>query len=502
MIKIVMDGQTVAVPEGSTLLDAAKKLDILIPTLCYMPGYKPFSSCMVCLVKELKTGKHLPACSALAEEGMVIQTNSEEIIEARKEALQLLVYEHAGECESPCQRACPLGLQVPLVFMMLQSGLYAKAELYLTQPLMRIINRICPAPCEKTCRRRKVDQAVLIQEVFRSLLDKKERTVKKRGQEKGQRKYKIAVAGTEPPGIMAAAVLARAGYQCDIVDSENRFVKALKQIVPEALLEEELLYLKSCGVRFVIRNNFERYLAENEFKALFVTTTLNHGKKDLALEDERIFTFSVKAPSVLKPDNIKSRLDFIKILKRAREETLNMIEVLEGNENNNSHPDFQSLLTQLKPDELKEFVDSALVYQAALNETGQVSPASGTEDAFIKKESSRCLLCGCMKQEDCLLRRMAGMHRIKSCYSQDIKRPPFKRYFFKGILFEPGKCIKCGRCVEISEKDPFGFTFLERGSGLRVGLPFNLLKLDADTALQCALACPTGALVKLNNRKG
>jgi NADP-reducing hydrogenase subunit HndD len=89
-IELTIDGETVAVPEGATLLDAARQLGIETPTLCYLENLTPVNVCRVCVV-ELEGARTLvPACSRKAEPGMVVKTDSERVRLSRRLVLELL----------------------------------------------------------------------------------------------------------------------------------------------------------------------------------------------------------------------------------------------------------------------------------------------------------------------------------------------------------------------------------------------------------------------------
>ncbi|HYH45379.1 MAG TPA: 2Fe-2S iron-sulfur cluster-binding protein, partial [Thermoanaerobaculia bacterium] len=89
-VELTVDGQAVAVPEGATLLDAARQVGIDTPTLCYLENLTPVNVCRVCVV-ELEGARTLvPACSRKAEPGMVIHTDSERVRLSRKLVLELL----------------------------------------------------------------------------------------------------------------------------------------------------------------------------------------------------------------------------------------------------------------------------------------------------------------------------------------------------------------------------------------------------------------------------
>jgi predicted molibdopterin-dependent oxidoreductase YjgC len=89
-IEIKIDGKAVAVPEGSTILDAARKLGIDIPTLCFLESLTPVNVCRVCVVELEGSRTLVPACSRKAEPGMSIQTDSERVRLSRRIVLEFL----------------------------------------------------------------------------------------------------------------------------------------------------------------------------------------------------------------------------------------------------------------------------------------------------------------------------------------------------------------------------------------------------------------------------
>ena len=89
-IEVTIDGRKVAVPEGSTLLDACRALAIDVPTFCFAENLTPVNVCRICVV-ELEGARTLvPACSRKAEAGMVVKTESERVKLSRKLVLELL----------------------------------------------------------------------------------------------------------------------------------------------------------------------------------------------------------------------------------------------------------------------------------------------------------------------------------------------------------------------------------------------------------------------------
>src|ERR1051326_6205266 len=90
MIELTVDGQSVRVLEGSTILDACRRLGVDTPTLCYGDTLTPVNVCRVCVV-ELENARTLvPACSRKVEDGMVVHTDSERVRTSRRLVMELL----------------------------------------------------------------------------------------------------------------------------------------------------------------------------------------------------------------------------------------------------------------------------------------------------------------------------------------------------------------------------------------------------------------------------
>ena len=104
MCRLTINGKELHVADNSTILQAAASVGISIPTLCYLEGLTPMGACRVCLV-EIEGAPTLSAsCSTPVREGMVVQTNSKRVREARKTVVELLLSEHDGDCQL-CERS-------------------------------------------------------------------------------------------------------------------------------------------------------------------------------------------------------------------------------------------------------------------------------------------------------------------------------------------------------------------------------------------------------------
>jgi predicted molibdopterin-dependent oxidoreductase YjgC len=90
MIEITIDGQPVSVPEGSTILEAARKLAIDTPTLCFLESLTPVNACRVCVVEMEGSRTLVPACSRRVEPKMAIKTDSERVRLSRRMVLEFL----------------------------------------------------------------------------------------------------------------------------------------------------------------------------------------------------------------------------------------------------------------------------------------------------------------------------------------------------------------------------------------------------------------------------
>lgn len=98
MINLTINNKKISAEPGTTILEAAKKNNILIPTMCYLEGVHKFGSCRICVV-EMEGSKNLQAsCITPIGEGMVIQTNSKRVRNARKVLYELMLSDHPKDC--------------------------------------------------------------------------------------------------------------------------------------------------------------------------------------------------------------------------------------------------------------------------------------------------------------------------------------------------------------------------------------------------------------------
>lgn len=97
-VTLTINGQLVTVPQGSTILEAAQKLEVFIPTLCHDPALTSVGSCRMCVV-EVKGARSLViSCATAAAQDMVVDTETPAVTEARKTILELLLANHPLDC--------------------------------------------------------------------------------------------------------------------------------------------------------------------------------------------------------------------------------------------------------------------------------------------------------------------------------------------------------------------------------------------------------------------
>jgi NADH-quinone oxidoreductase subunit G len=109
MVNAKINGIPVQVAEGTMILDAARKVEVKIPTLCYNDDLEPWAACGICVVKNGKSPKMIRACCTPLDEGMDIVTNDAELVQTRKTVIELILSTHPDTCLTcPRNQECEL----------------------------------------------------------------------------------------------------------------------------------------------------------------------------------------------------------------------------------------------------------------------------------------------------------------------------------------------------------------------------------------------------------
>jgi NADH-quinone oxidoreductase subunit G len=126
-VNFIVDGKKLTAPAGTLLIDACRKAGIEIPAFCYYPGLSLQAACRMCVVRQEKVPKLQTACTTTVAEGQVFITESDEIAQARKATIELLLGNHPLDCP-----VCDAGGECELQDMTFKYGagesLYAEAK--------------------------------------------------------------------------------------------------------------------------------------------------------------------------------------------------------------------------------------------------------------------------------------------------------------------------------------------------------------------------------------
>ncbi len=513
-IRIKLDNKTIEVEEGQPVIDAARATGINIPSMCYREGKDHLTSCMVCLVKDAKNGKLFPSCSIKVTEGMEVISMDEEIQEARKTALDLLLSEHVGDCEAPCQVTCPAHMDIPLMNRLLAVGKFDEALIVVKKDiaLPAVFGRVCPAPCEGACRRKTIDEPVSICLLKRSAGDEDISGEATYLPEKRKNQNKtISIIGAGPAGLAAAYFLQIKGYDCVIYDRNELPGGSLKSevesgILPADVLASEVDVIKQLGAKFNMNTKTDASLFKNiksNSDAIIIATGkgesgvqswglemtktgIQADKDSYQVEESNIFVVG----SALKPTKLA-----IRTLGQGKEVSFSVDQYLKGEEVKGEHSRFNSRFGKLLPDEFGEYMKESVEGKRA--EPTDIKTGFTREQVI--EEAKRCLHCDCREIDNCALRDLSEEYKANQRRFYSTERKKIVKHFQNdAVIYEPAKCIKCGICVQITAEysEDYGFTFIGRGFDVEIGVPFNKsVKIGLEkVAIEAAEACPTGAL--------
>ncbi len=521
MPRLRIDGRDVEVPAGSTVLTAARAAGIAIPTMCFLEGLEPEASCMICSVRDAASGRTLPACSARAAEGMDLVTDDAGLQAFRRTAVELLLVEHVGDCEGPCRGACPAHMDIALMIRQIWAGQLDEAAATVRRdvPFPAILGRICEAPCEKACRRALHDSPVSICLLKRYLADRQlaagESPLPERASPTGR---KVAVIGAGPAGLGAAWFLLLNGYACAIFDDRAEPGGGLRWDVDEERLpagprDAEIGAVMRLGAELHSDVRVGRDISLEQLRADFDAVIIaagDRGAKGAAGVDPDFgielsgrglkvdsATLASATPGVFAAGGaVRPGRSAVRALAAGRRAAGSVDAFLQGREPEAPSRGFNSRMGKLLDGEMEEFLSGA---DRAPRREPSGGGAAGFSDAEALGEAGRCLGCDCLAKKDCRLRDCATAAGLKSGsrdaqssvqFARDSRHPQ--------IVWEPGKCIRCGLCVRVAQRagEKLGVELLGRGFSVRLGVPFGetLAAALAVSGEECAQACPTGAL--------
>ncbi len=510
MIEIKINNTAYTASAGETILDVAQRAGIHIPTMCWLKDFQPSTSCMVCLVQDIRSGKMLTSCSALAENGMNIITENDEISDMRKSAIELLLSEHYGDCEAPCQRSCPAGMDIPAMNRLIAAGDFYKALVNVSETiaLPSILGYICPAPCEKACRRKDIDKPVAICQLKRFVGENEDLFTKT----EIQNNISVAIIGAGPAGLAAAFYAVRKGYACDVFDDNDLPGGKMRTEIPEErlpreVLDAEIAVIRKMGVTFYQNQKIDSEKIKNELSHKYQYIILATGAESFINfnEFQSVNNSELKDVNILKSNNCflitakqipsKSKMA-VRAAALGRKMCEWMLEFSETQRLQHLERDFNSAYRRISGEERSEFLKEAENHSDRI-ETATHLAGFTTEQA--RMEAKRCLHCDCRKKLNCRLRDVSTEYKASQrVYFIDKPASVVKNLSHQKVIFEKQKCIKCGLCIQtaIAEGDNTGFAFRGRGFEVEIAIPIekDISVLMDNTAIKCAINCPTGAI--------
>ena len=517
-------------------MEAAAFIGIEIPSICYLPGYSNHPTCMVCLVKDEDTGKMFPSCAMPVSEEMNIITGSPDVIEARKEALELLLSDHVGDCEAPCRRSCPAFMDIPLMNRLIAEGDFKSALKVVREEiaLPLVLGYICPAPCEKACHRLPLGGPVSIcllkrstaqnekhktkgstinsrlknaplrrkdantfSSIFQTLAPSRlsgEKSMGNHPQTEDEEIFtekKIAIIGTGPAGLSAAFYLLRFGHQCVLFDKNELPGGTLRYSIPDEhlpkeMLDKDILEIREMGAVFRMNSRITKEFFEDFILPGFDAVVIATGNRylqpleDFGFETGQDFqiadkkTMATTRPGIFACGNIiREQKMAVRSAAQGKLAAISVHAYLTGKDYSDEKFIFHSVISHLFPDEHDEYLKESIPGT-------RVEPAGGflhgftAEDAIL--EAKRCLHCDCRKPESCKLRLYSDLyHADRKIFSGPDRKHLTRAVQHETVIYEPEKCIKCGLCVEISrnEESAPGMTFIGRGFDVKIGVPFT-----------------------------
>lgn len=246
-VNITINGEKIAADCGETILQAARRHNIEIPTLCYDEGLNPYGACGLCVVAMEGSDRLFRACATQVAEGQVIYTDTEAVRKERRTALELLLSNHRGDCIAPCKAACPAGSDCQAYVGLIANNRFAEAAQVIkdSYPLGASLGRVCPHPCEAACRRAKVEHPLNLARLKQFAADvdlnSAEPYLPTPEPPTGKR---VAIVGSGPAGLTMAYFLALKGHKAEIFEMMPEAGGMLRYGIPEYRLPKNILDLE------------------------------------------------------------------------------------------------------------------------------------------------------------------------------------------------------------------------------------------------------------------
>ena len=507
MINLRIDNKEIEVPAGTSLIEAARQNGIYIPSLCYNRDLPHYSSCMVCIVKDVKADKFIPSCSALAEEGMEIEATGGDVLKLRRDALSMLLSEHRAECEAPCRIVCPAGLNIPVLNRFLAASEIDKCGelVFLDMGLPATTCRLCPGYCENACRRKKIDHNIAISALVINSSFLYNNETFRPGSNKGKN---IAIVGGGSSGLITAFNLTIDGYKCEIFEKEefaggSIITEFEEKKFPKKLAEDEINRLLSTGIKINYKTAVnEEYITNQlikEYDAIILAFSQKPVIKGATISDSFLLfegdTMKLEGKHIFAVGSAaKESKQIVRRIGQAKKAAKVISRFLATGELKGLPKSFNSTIGRIGDNEKLEWLKECPENSERFNKP------SGINESI--REAENCLHCDCRAASDCQLRDLCSKMELKNPRDKFSAYPIEKKTgFLNKVIFEHAKCIKCGLCVRVMEnkaKNP-SLCFTGRGFMSIISEPHgyspkDISGKDIDRAVNI---CPTGALTRI-----
>jgi ferredoxin len=348
---------------------------------------------------------------------------------------------------------------------------------------------------------------------------------------------RVAIVGAGPAGLAAAYYLQQAGFRCTVFDDHEKPGGMLRYAVPKEhlpieVLDKEIALIEKLGMKFKGQTRVGTDLLmedlRKDFDAVFMAVgQLKPGEAEsMDLEETSNGikvngkTYQTNLQGIFAGgDAVHKRKLTVRAVADGKEAAVSISQYLSGCSVTGPVKEFNTRIGKLRDGEIEKFL-------ACADKAERTRP-SGKDGAFTdrqaRKEATRCLHCDCRKADSCKLRQYGQDYEAKptryksqrrlftqqlqsstNCHLGKDSSLPEVQTGGSGsigagdIIYEAGKCIDCGLCIQTAARagEELGLTFVGRGFDVRVAVPFDrsiaqALKHSAD---QCVNACPTGAL--------
>jgi hypothetical protein len=379
--------------------------------------------------------------------------------------------------------------------------------------LPAILGRVCPEVCEAACRRGQHDSPAAICKIKQFVADHdlgsqspyRPAPVPASGK-------RVAIVGGGSTGLTAVYHLSQHGHSCTLIEQHEQLGGRLRQEfspaeLPRDVLQQEAEVALALGVDKRLGQRLGRQFCLADLAREFDAVLLATGRHTLEMLDEAGVRTTTSGIRVDAQSRMTSRLGVFAAGNAVRPYKLIVQSVAEGKLAaecidawlcGRAIPDrrhkFDTRLAKLTAGELCDFCEGS-------PNTLRIDDRIRSEDLTdqqARKEADRCLDCDCSALDTC------GLHHYAAMYHCDAHRFRGSARHFEGriegenVVLEPGKCILCGICVQLScaVDDAVGLAILGRSSEIRIGPPPDVTLDQAlgSASRACAEACPTGAI--------